>query len=126
MIDVAPDGRWFMTVDHSRYDVTFHVFLSGEVILRVPIEAFGYEYFEDDEACIDGDIAVVTIAGEEDDQEWHCHYSINLRSGIPCGRFEAYSRDNYDFEALGDGTWIVSGLDGSVVRRRWSTTGQGP
>lgn len=93
LIDVAPDGRWFMTVDHGRYDVAFHDFLSGEVMLRVPIEAFGYEYFGDDEACIDwnggflnGDIAVVTIAGEVDDQEWYCHYIIDLRSGIPCGR----------------------------------------
>ncbi|KAE8382387.1 hypothetical protein BDV26DRAFT_253886 [Aspergillus bertholletiae] len=131
LIDVAPDGRWFMTVDHGRYDVAFHVFPRGEVALRLPIEAFGYEYSGDDEAHLDwnggflnADIAVVTIAGEKDDKEWHHHYSVNLRTGTPIGRFETYSRDNYDFEPLGDGTWIVSGPDGSSVHR-YSTMTQG-
>jgi hypothetical protein len=132
LLDVAPDGQWFMTVDHGRHDVAFHDCLSGEVVLRIPIEAFGYEYFGDDEAGMDwnggflnADIAVVTIAGEKDDEEWHRHYSIDLRTGTPRGHFEAYSRDNYDFEPLGDGTWVVSGPDGNAVRRRLSTTDQG-
>ncbi|GIJ99684.1 hypothetical protein Aspvir_003685 [Aspergillus viridinutans] len=128
LVDLSPDGRRFMTVHHSRYDIAFHVFPRGEVVLRLPVEAFGYEY-GDDGACthwnggfLNADIAVITIAGEKDDKEWHCHYSIDLCSGIPLGRFEAHSRDNYDFEPLGDGTWIVSGPDGSAVRRRSSMT----
>lgn len=124
LVDVAPDGQWFMTVDHGQHDIAIHVFLSGEVVLRVPVETFGHEYFGDDEAgmawnggFLNADIAVVTIAGEKDDKEWHRHYSIDLRTGTPRGHFEAYSRDSYDFEPLGDGSWIVSGPDGSVVRR---------
>ncbi|KAF7184636.1 hypothetical protein CNMCM7691_005879 [Aspergillus felis] len=128
LVDLSPDGRRFMTVDHGRYDIAFHVFPSGEEVLRLPVEAFGYEYGVD-EACmhwnggfLSADIAVITIAGEKDDKEWHCHYSIDLRSGIPLGRFEAHSRDNYDFEPLGDGTWIVSGPDGSPVHCQSSMT----
>lgn len=129
LIDVAPNGQWLMTVDHGRYNVAFHVLLSGEVVLQIPVEAFGYEYFGDDEACIDwsggflnADIAFVTIAGEKDDKEWHRRYSIDLRTGQSRGHFEAHSRDSHDFEPLGDGTWIVSGPNGSPVRHRWSTT----
>jgi hypothetical protein len=123
LVDVAPDGRWFMTVD---LDFAFHAFASGEEVLRLPLEAFGYEY-GDDEASphwnggfLNADIAVVTIVGEKDDKEWHCRYSIDLRTGTPLGRFEAHSRDRDDFEPLGDGTWIVSGHDGSVIRRQCS------
>ncbi|RAO72882.1 uncharacterized protein BHQ10_008894 [Talaromyces amestolkiae] len=132
LVDVAPDGQWFMTVDHGQYDIAFHAFLSGEVVLQVPVETFGHEYFGEDEAgmawnggFLNANIAVVTIAGEKDDKEWHRHYSIDLRTGAPRGHFEAYSRDNYDFEPLGDGTWIVSGPDGGAIRRRLSTTNQG-
>lgn len=128
LIDMAPDGQSFMTVDHGRYDVAFHAFLSGEVVMRIPIEAFGHEYFGEDEAGMDWnggflnpDIAVATIAGEKDDKEWHRHYSIDLRTGTSCHRFEAYSRDNHDFEPLGDGTWIVSGPGGNAIRYGGST-----
>jgi hypothetical protein len=71
-------------------DFAYHAFPGGEVVLRVPVEAFGYEYgggeYEDDEACthwnggfLNADVAVATIAGEKDDKEWHCRYSIDLR-----------------------------------------------
>lgn len=127
LVDVAPDGQSFMTVDHGRYDVAFHIFLSGEVVLRIPIEEFGHEYFGDDEACIDwnggflnADIAVITIAGEKDDEEWHRHYSIDLRTGKSRGHFEAHSRNSHDFEPLGDGTWVVTGPIGRPVRHPWS------
>ena len=94
-------------------------------------EDFIYEYggdeYGDDEAgahwtggFLNADIAIVTIVGEKDDKEWHCHYSIDLRTGTPLGRFEAHSRDREDFEPLGDGTWIVSGPDGSPIRGQCS------
>jgi len=128
LVDVAPDGRSFMTVD---LDFAFHAFPGGEVVLRVPVEDFGYEYggdeYGDDEAIahwtggfLNADIAVVTIVGEKDDKEWHCHHGIDLRTGTPLGRFEAHSRDREDFEPLGDGTWIVSGPDGSPIRGQCS------
>ncbi|KAM5354105.1 hypothetical protein ACJ41O_000755 [Fusarium nematophilum] len=120
LVDLAPNGRWFMTVAHGQNDIAFHAFPDGEVVLRLPITAFGYY---DDESFIDWtggfldqDIAIVTIIGETDDQEWHHHHRVDLRSGAPLGRFEAHSRDRYDFEPLGDGTWITSDPNGNPVR----------
>lgn len=130
LVDVAPHGQWFMTVDHGQHDVAFHVFLSGDVVLREPVESFSDEDLGDDEAImnwnggfLNADVAVVTIVGEKDDKEWHRHYSIELRTGTSPLRFEAYSLDSYDFEPLGDSTWIVSGPDNSLIRYRFSTTG---
>lgn len=124
LIDTSPDGSQFMTVDHGRDDVAFHTFPSGEIALCLPIDAFEDE---DEEPLIDyaggflnSDTAVVTLAGEKDDKEWHRHYRIDLRTRRPQGRFEAYSRDSYDFEPLGDGTWIVSGADGRPIRHKLS------
>ncbi|MFI5617849.1 hypothetical protein [Streptomyces sp. NPDC051567] len=34
LIDLAPDGQQFMTVDHGQADVSFHRHLSGEVIFN--------------------------------------------------------------------------------------------
>ncbi|KAJ5180111.1 hypothetical protein N7492_003321 [Penicillium capsulatum] len=120
LIDISPDGNRFMTVDHGRDDVAFHAFPSGEVMLRLPVAAFNDA---DEEALIDytggfihSDIAVVTLAGETDDEEWHRHYPIDLHSGQPQGSFEAHSQNSYDFEPLGDGTWIVSDESGRPVR----------
>ncbi|KAL4892306.1 hypothetical protein BDV59DRAFT_202812 [Aspergillus ambiguus] len=132
LIDMAPSGQLFMTVDDARTDASFHAFPGGEEVFRLPIDAFGYgsmdeEEDEVEEACIDWnggflneDIVVVTIAGERDDKEWHCHHGIDMRRRAPLGPFEAHSRDNYDFEPLGDGTWVVSGPDGNAVRHRFS------
>lgn len=130
-IDISPDGKMFMTVDHGRDDIAFHRFPDGEVLLKVSIEDLGYEMDEDsgfmeDEACIDWnggfintDVAAVTITGEKNDKEWHCHHAIDLRTGEQLGRFEGHSRDSYDFIPLGDGTWIVSDSDGNVARHRY-------
>ncbi|KAJ6185267.1 hypothetical protein N7519_006568 [Penicillium mononematosum] len=108
-------------------DFAFHGFPGGEVYCG-PVEAFGYEYGrgeyeDDDDACthwnssfLNADIAVVTIAGENSDKEW-CRYSIDLRTGTPLAHFEGHSCGRDDFEPLGDDTWIVSGTDGSTIRR---------
>ncbi|KAJ5096461.1 hypothetical protein NUU61_005817 [Penicillium alfredii] len=124
LIDVAPDGQSFMTVDHGREDVAFHVFPSGEVISHLSVDDFGYEYGESfmdwSGGFLDADRVIVSIVGETDNQEWHHHHSIDLRTGILLGRLEAHSRDSYDFEALGDGTWIVSDPGGKPVRYRLS------
>lgn len=124
LIDISPDGSRFMTMDHGRDDVAFHAFPSGDVALRLPTEAFDDE---DQEPLVgytggflNSDTAVVTLAGETDDEEWHRHYRIDLRTGQSRGRFEAHSRDSYDFEPLGDNTWIVSDADGKPVRLRFS------
>lgn len=123
LVDVAPDGRSFMTVDHGRADVAFHDF-DGGVRLRFPVEMFGYDYFGDDEACIgwnggflDDDVAVVVVVGERDGKEWYCRHTVDLQLGKPGGHFGTGSRDQEDLLLLGDGSWVVSGSDGGVVRR---------
>ncbi|KAL6408564.1 uncharacterized protein AUP68_08424 [Ilyonectria robusta] len=123
LVDVAPDGRCFMTVHHGQTgqtDVAFHAFPDGEVVLCLPVAAFGYQ---GNEASIDWsggfldqDIAIVTIIGNTDDQEWRHHHRVDLRTGAPLGRFEAHSRHGDDFKPLGDGTWITSDRDGNPVR----------
>lgn len=122
LIDIAPDGRSFMTVDHGRYDVAFHVFPSGKEVMHLPITAFGYEYGDSFMNCTGGflsqDIAVITITGEMDDKEWHHYHKIDLHTGKPLDRFEAHFRASEDIETFGDGTWIVSDLDGNPVRLR--------
>ncbi|KAJ5377578.1 uncharacterized protein N7496_004987 [Penicillium cataractarum] len=126
LIDIAPNGQCFMTVDHGRYDVAFHTFPSGEEILRLPITAFGYEDDEEDKeddsfvdwggGFLNADIAVVVITGELNDEEWYHYYQVDLRTGKPLGRFEAHSTEIDGFQALGDGTWIASDFNGNPVR----------
>lgn len=132
LIDIAPNGQCFMTVDHGRDDVAFHAFPSGEEILRLPTTAFGYEddedveYVEEDEeedsfvdwggGFLNADIAVVVITGELDDGEWYHYYKVDLPAGESLGRFEAYSTKIDDFKPLGDGTWVASDLNGNPVR----------
>lgn len=121
LIAVVPDGRWLMTVDHGQTDVASHLFPDGEVVLRLPIAAFGYQ---DDKSFIDWsggflspDFAIVTTTGETDEQEWRHHYRVDLRTSARLSRFEPNSRDGYDFEPLGDGTWIISKPNSKPIRR---------
>lgn len=120
LIDIAPNGQLFMTVDHGQEDVIFHEFPSGEEVLQLPITAFGYEYGDSFVHWTGGflstDIAVVAIAGELDDKEWHHYYKVDLRTGEPLGRFGAQSTEINGFETLGDGTWIASDSNGNPVR----------
>lgn len=122
LMDVAPGGRLFMTVDHGWEDVAFHDF-DGGVRLRFPVEMFGHDYYGDDEAhmgwnggFLDDDVAVVVVVGERDGEEWYCRYTVDLQLGKPGGHLETGSRDQEDLLTLGDGSWVVSGSDGGVVR----------
>lgn len=54
--------------------------------------------------------------GQTDEQEWHHHHRVDLRTGAPVDGFEVYSGDGFDFEPLGDGTWITSDPNGNTVR----------
>jgi hypothetical protein len=121
LVDLASDGRWFMTIDHSQTDVAFHNFPDGKIVLHLPVAAFGYQ---DEKLFIDWrggflypDIAIVTIMGRTDEQEWRHHHQANLRTGAPSDRFEASPQDGYDFELLGDGSWIISKPDSNLIRR---------
>ncbi|KIM92561.1 hypothetical protein OIDMADRAFT_208805 [Oidiodendron maius Zn] len=122
LIDLTLDGQLLMTVDHGQADVSFHSVASGEVMLSVPVTAFEPQ---SDGLSVDwsggflgSDLAIVTIMGETDGQEWYHFHKVDLRTGTPMGRFESHSRDVYDFEPLGDGTWITSDSAGNPVRHR--------
>ncbi|KAG4259094.1 hypothetical protein FPRO03_13029 [Fusarium proliferatum] len=127
-IDIAPNGRHFMTVHHVGVDVAFHLFPNGEVVLRLTLEDLGYANEGDNEdelqiyyigGFLDSDIAVVAVESWNDREEWRNYHRVDLRTGTVSDCFEAHSQEGYDFEPLGDGTWITSGPDGNPVRYRW-------
>jgi hypothetical protein len=111
-----------MTVDHEyQSDVTFHAYPDGEASLRLSVEAF--EYVTDDAAigwgrgCLDAETAIVTIQGETDDEEWHHHRRVDLRTGQVGARFDGNSAAPDDLELLGDGSWLTTDAHGRRVRR---------
>lgn len=122
LIDIAPNGQCFMTVDHGRSDFAFHTFPSGEEMLSLPVEAFSYEYGDEfidwNGGFLNADFAVIVITGEVNDKEWHQYYKVDLRTGKSLGRFEAHSSEIDSFQTLSDDTWIVSDLNGDPVCHR--------
>jgi hypothetical protein len=120
LIDVAPNGQCFMTVDHGRLDVAFHAFPSGEEVLRLPVEDFvsecGDEFIDWSGGFLNTDIATIVITGELNDEEWHHYYKADLRTGESLGRFEAHCSEIDSFQTLGDDSWIVSDLNCDPVR----------
>ena len=122
LLDLAPDGRSFMTVDHGRFDVAFHTFPDGEELQRLSIQDLGYDYDESSTGYNGGflspDIAMFTVTGEADNKEWYHYYKVSPHTGQLLGPLVGDSLDNEDFEALGDGTWISFGPDGNAVRHR--------
>ncbi|MDN3357345.1 hypothetical protein [Actinomadura sp. DC4] len=123
LIDLAPDGDRFMTVDHDQGDVAFHTYPGGEVELKIPIETFGYDpedaFVEWSGGYLRPDTAIVTIVGEtEDEQEWWHHYPVDLRSGQVGAEFDAHGKSPYDLEPLGDGSWLTTDASGHPTR--WS------
>ena len=125
LIDVGPDGQYFMTVGQLQVDVTIHGFPNGKAVLRLTLEDLGYEYDDDNEdepqmdyigGFLNSDVAVVVVSGQNNNEEWRHYHQVDLRTGTALGRFEAHSQEGYDFEPLGDGTWITSGPDGKPFR----------
>lgn len=123
LIDLALGGDQFMTVHHDNVDVAFHAYPDGEVALQLTVEAFGHD---PDEAFVEWsggyltpDAAIVTIAGEtEDEEEWFRRYRVNLRSGEVEAEFDGHAEDLYDFVPLGDGSWLTTDPSGHPIR--WS------
>jgi hypothetical protein len=119
-IDMSPDGLRFMSIDHGQADVRFHDYPAGEVVLSLPVEAFGYAgedaSLEWSGGYLDARTAIVTVAGEtEDEQEWHQHYLIDLRTGGVGDRLDAHSENAYDLQPTGDGTWLTSTPEGHPI-----------
>ncbi|WP_433476801.1 hypothetical protein ACQPZP_06925 [Spirillospora sp. CA-142024] len=124
-IDISPDGRRFMSVDHGQSDVQFHEYPGGEVVLTLPIEVFGHgpedAYVEWSGGYLDPDTAIVTVGGEtEDEEDWHQHYLVDLRTGGVQDSLDAHSRNAYDFEPLGDGSWLTSTPEGRPILWRYT------
>ncbi|WP_046777023.1 hypothetical protein [Streptomyces yangpuensis] len=123
LIDLAPGGRQFMSVDHDQGDVAFHDHPSGDVQFTLPVDAFGYDpddtYVEWSGGYLTPDTAVVTLGGErEDEEEWFRHHLVDVRTGALLG-----VSNPYEGEPLGDGSWLTQGADGHPVRRSLPTVG---
>ncbi|MFE7335068.1 MULTISPECIES: hypothetical protein [Streptomyces] len=122
LIDLAPSGRQFMTVDHGQADVSFHRHPDGEVLFTLPVESFGYDpeetFLEWSGGYLTEDTAVVTLGGEsEDEEEWFRHHLVDVRTGTPGGAITVEATGPYEMVPLGDGSWLTDGPGGHPVRR---------
>ncbi|MET8113057.1 hypothetical protein [Streptomyces prasinus] len=122
LIDLSPDERQFMTVDHAQGDVALHAYPDGEVTFTLPVDAFGHDpdetYVEWSGGYLSADTLVVTLAGEtEDEREWFRHYRVDVRSGRVRAEFDAHAENAYDILPLGDGSWLTTDPSGHPVRR---------
>ncbi|MFE9850440.1 hypothetical protein ACFYPN_16735 [Streptomyces sp. NPDC005576] len=128
LIDLSPDGRHFMTVDHCQGDMAIHAYPDGEVTFALSVDAFGHD---SENICVEWcggylspDTVVVTLAGEtEDEEEWFRHYRVDARSGNIRAALDAHSGNPYDLQPLGDGSWLTTDPSGHPVRRSDSTPG---
>ncbi|MFD7764783.1 hypothetical protein [Streptomyces microflavus] len=90
LIDRAPSGQQFMTVDHGQADVTFHDHLNRDVPFTLPVEAFGYNgeatFVEWSGGHQTEDTAIVTLGGEtQDEEEWFRYHLVDVRTGTLSG-----------------------------------------
>ncbi|MFF9499584.1 hypothetical protein [Streptomyces sp. NPDC014656] len=115
LIALAPGGEQFMTVDHEQADVAFHRHPDGEVLLTLPVEAFGYD---PDETAVEWsggyltpDTAVVTLAGETDDgEDWFRFHLVDVSTGtVGSEPLAVEAAHSYDIHPLGDGSWLTEG-----------------
>ncbi|MFF4895921.1 hypothetical protein [Streptomyces sp. NPDC001068] len=123
VIDLAPDGEQFMTVDHGQGDVAFHRHPTGETLLTLPVEAFGYDpedtFVEWSGGYLTPETAIVTLGGEtQDGDEWFRHHLIDVRTGRHGGEIGIEVVNPYELRPLGDGTWLTHGTGDHPVR--WS------
>ncbi|WBB68608.1 hypothetical protein [Micromonospora sp. WMMD812] len=113
-----------MTVHHEQEDVAFDRWPDGDEVAQVPLAAFGHEWgdalVEWAGGYLDTDTAVVTIAGEDEETEeqWHRHHLVDARTGEIRGVLDAPTRDAYDLEPLGDGSWLRTDDEGRLRRHR--------
>lgn len=119
LIDLAPGGEHFMTVDHGQADIAFHRHPSGDVLFTLAVEDFGYDpeetFVEWSGGYLTPDTAVVTLGGErEDEEEWFRHHLIDVSTGTVSSEIAVEAAHPYDLEPLGDGSWLT---DGPI---RWS------
>lgn len=119
LVSLSPDGRHFMTVDQDQGDVAFHAYPDGDTVTRVPAESFGHpddSYVEWSGGYLDNGLAVVVIGGEAAADEWYRHHIVDVRTGQVRGALDTPSRDMYDLEPLGDGSWLSTHDDDTMWR----------
>ncbi|MFI5546160.1 hypothetical protein ACIA6E_20565 [Streptomyces sp. NPDC051815] len=121
LIDVAPSGEQFMTVDHDQSDVAFHRHPGGEVVLRLSARDFGCDpedtFLEWSGGYLDAHTAVVALSGESGDEEiWFRHHPVNVRTGTVGDALTTAADDAYDLLPLGDGSWLTERPGGHPVR----------
>lgn len=122
LIDLAPGGQQFMTVDHAQADVAFHHHPSGDVHFTLPVDAFGYDaedtFVEWSGGYLTPDTAIVTVGGgDQDEEEWFRHYLIDVCTGTVAGEFAVEVTNPYELQPLGDGSWLTADSDGHPVRK---------
>ncbi|NUW05213.1 hypothetical protein [Streptomyces sp. CAI 127] len=124
LIDLAPSGHQFMTVDHGQADVAFHDHPNGDVLFTLPVEAFGYDpeesFVEWSGGYLTEDTAIVTLGGEsQDEEEWFRHHLVDVRTGTLSSEFTVEASNPYELVPLGDGSWLTGGPGGAPIR--WSS-----
>ncbi|MEU4152058.1 hypothetical protein [Streptomyces sp. NPDC026659] len=123
LIDLAPGGERFMSVEHGQTDVAFHEHPGGDVLLALSVEDFGYDpeeaFVEWSGGYLTPDTAVVTLGGEtEDGDEWFRHHLVDVHTGVIGGELVVEATNPYDLKPLGDGSFLIPGPEGNPVR--WS------
>ncbi|MGM1058695.1 hypothetical protein [Saccharothrix sp. Mg75] len=123
LVDLAPGGDGFMTVDHEQGDVAFHAYPGGEVLARTTAEPFrtgpGHVCFEYAGGYLDDGTALVAVIvyDEDTDDEEFAHHLVDVRTGEARGRLETGARDAGDVRPVGGGSWLTTDDDGRFTRR---------
>ncbi|HWS34262.1 MAG TPA: hypothetical protein VN408_16160 [Actinoplanes sp.] len=120
-IDVSPDLRLIMTVDHEQEDVAFHRVTDFATTVRVPLSAFGD--WEPGTAGVEwtggfltAETAIVVVSGEETGAMWWKHFTVDARTGSHVDEMHIATVDEFDLIPLGDGTYVITDTDGTLRR----------
>jgi hypothetical protein len=95
LVDVSPDGTEFMTVGHALEDVVLHSFPDGTELCGFAVDRFpegagvGDPHLGWNGGYLDAATAVITVAGQTEDEEWSVPYVVDLPSGAIRGRLAA-------------------------------------
>ncbi|GIF16793.1 hypothetical protein [Actinoplanes teichomyceticus] len=123
LIDVSPDQRGFMTVEHQEQrDVAFHDLAGGAARFRLGVADFGADpelaVIEWAGGYLDADTAVVVVYGEDGatGEPWWRHHRVAVHTGEVLGDLGIVTIDENDLRPLGDGTYVISDTDGTLRR----------
>ncbi len=128
LLDVAPDGRGFLTVQHLLGDVAVHDFADDAVTAEIDaagLLAHAGHHVEDASfhyqagyLTADTIIASAYEIHERGGSQEHQHWILDGRTLAPVGRVAYPTTPGTDLWALRDGTWLTADRDHVS---RWST-----